>query len=39
MILELLKLSLEHKASDIILSSENYPAFKVSGEIVYLEER
>ncbi len=39
MITELLKLSLEYHASDIILSAGNYPAFKVSGEIVYLEER
>jgi len=38
MIIELLKLSLERKASDIILSAGNYPAFKVSWEIVYLEE-
>jgi twitching motility protein PilT len=38
MITELLKLSLERKASDIILSAGNYPAFKVSWEIVYLEE-
>ena len=39
MITELLKLSLEHKASDIIISSWNYPAFKISWEIVYLEEK
>ena len=39
MITELLKLSIEYKASDIIISSWNYPAFKISGEIVYLEEK
>lgn len=39
MIVELLKLSLKHHASDVILSAWNFPAFKVSGEIVYLEER
>ena len=39
MILELLKISLEYKVSDIILSAWNYPAFKGSGDIVYLKER
>ena len=39
MIIDLLKISLEHKASDVIISSWNYPALKVWGEIVYLEEK
>ena len=38
MITELLKLSIEHNASDIILSAGNYPAFKVSWDIVYLDK-
>ena len=38
MIIDLLKLSLEKKASDIIVSAWNYPAFKISWEIVYHTE-
>lgn len=38
MIVEILKLAHEKKASDILLSPLNYPALKVSGEIMYLEE-
>lgn len=37
MIAEILRSSLENKASDIILSAGNFPAYKVSGEISYVE--
>lgn len=38
MIAEILKDALEKKASDIILSSGNYPAYKINGEIEYQKE-
>ena len=38
MIVEILKLAHEKKASDILLSPLNYPALKISGDIVFLEE-
>lgn len=37
MISEILKKSIEEKASDIILSAGNYPALKISWDIRYLE--
>ncbi len=38
MIVEILKLAHEKHASDILLAPLNYPALKISGEIVYLED-
>ncbi|MCP4523508.1 MAG: PilT/PilU family type 4a pilus ATPase [Candidatus Gracilibacteria bacterium] len=35
---EVLKVALEKKASDIILSAESKPCLKINGEICYLEE-
>lgn len=37
-IIELLKIAVERKASDIIISPGNYPALKISGEVVQLRE-
>lgn len=37
MIAQVLKEALERGASDILISPKNYPALKISGEIVYLE--
>ncbi len=38
MVAEILKKAVDSHASDVILSANNYPAIKKSGEIVYLED-